>query len=86
MNSNDYYMFIPLHPCPVACLVRGTGNVDGSGTVELYTGCNQGGLKRMKDDILDHIRTAINAEIEELHCNSGKHSYDVQVNAIMIVE
>ena len=40
----------------------------------------------MKDDILNRIRTAINAEIEELHCNSGEYSYDVQVNAIMIVE
>ena len=40
----------------------------------------------MDDEILNCIRTAINAEIEELHCNSGEHSYDVQVNAIMIVE
>ena len=40
----------------------------------------------MTDKTLNRIRTAINAEIEELHCNSGEHSYDVQVNAIMIVE
>ena len=40
----------------------------------------------MTDETLNRIRTAINAEIAELHCNSGKHSYDVQVNAIMIVE
>ena len=40
----------------------------------------------MGDDTLNRIRTAINAEIAELHCNSGEHSYDVQVNAIMIVE
>lgn len=40
----------------------------------------------MTDETLNRIRTAINAEIEELHCNSGEHSYDVQVNAIMIVE
>ena len=40
----------------------------------------------MTHETLNRIRTAINAEIEELHCNSGEHSYDVQVNAIMIVE
>lgn len=40
----------------------------------------------MTDETLNRIRTAINAEIEELHCNSGEHSYDVQVNAIMIAE
>ena len=40
----------------------------------------------MTDETLNRIKTAINAEIEELHCNSGEHSYDVQVNAIMIVE
>ena len=40
----------------------------------------------MTDETLNRIRTAINAEIEELHCNSGEHSYDVQTNAIMIVE
>ena len=40
----------------------------------------------MDDETLNRIRTAINAEIEELHCNSGEHSYDVQVNAIMIAE
>ena len=38
------------------------------------------------DDTLNRIRTAINAEIEELHCNMGKHSKEVQTNAIMIVE
>lgn len=43
-------------------------------------------VKRMTDETLNRIRTAINAEIEELHCNSGEHSYDVQVNAIMMVE
>lgn len=40
----------------------------------------------MTDETLNSIRMAINAEIEELHCNSGEHAYDVQVNAIMIVE
>ena len=40
----------------------------------------------MTDETLNRIRMAINAEIAELHCNSGEHSYDVQVNAIMIVE
>lgn len=40
----------------------------------------------MKDDILSRIRTAINAEIAELHCNMGKHSKEVQTNAIMMVE
>ena len=40
----------------------------------------------MTDETLNRIRTAINAEIEELHCNSEEHSYDVQVNAIMIAE
>ena len=38
------------------------------------------------DETLNRIRTAINAEIEELHCNMGKHSKEVQTNAIMIVE
>ncbi len=37
-------------------------------------------------DAVNRIRNEINAEIAELHCNSGEHSYDVQVNAIMIVE
>lgn len=36
----------------------------------------------MTYETLNRIRTAINAEIEELHCNSGEHSYDVQVNAM----
>ena len=40
----------------------------------------------MTYETLNRIRMAINAEIEELHCNSGEHAYDVQVNAIMIVE
>ena len=40
----------------------------------------------MDDDTLSRIRTAINAEIAELHCNMGKHSKEVQTNAIMIVE
>ena len=40
----------------------------------------------MTDEILNRIRTAINVEIEELHCNMGKHSKDVQTNAIMIAE
>ena len=40
----------------------------------------------MTDETLNRIRNEINAEIAELHCNSGEHSYDVQTNAIMIVE
>ena len=40
----------------------------------------------MTDETLNRIRTAINAEIAELHCNMGKHSKDVQTNAIMIAE
>ena len=40
----------------------------------------------MTNETLNRIRNEINAEIEELHCNSGEHAYDVQVNAIMIVE
>lgn len=40
----------------------------------------------MTYETLNRIRNEINAEIEELHCNSGEHSYDVQVNAIMIAE
>ena len=42
--------------------------------------------KAMDDDTLSRIRTAINAEIAELHCNMGKHSKEVQTNAIMMVE
>ena len=38
------------------------------------------------DETLNRIRTAINAEIAELRENSDKHSKEVQVNAIMIVE
>ena len=37
----------------------------------------------MTDETLNRIRTAINAEIAELHCNMGKHSKEVQTNAIM---
>lgn len=40
----------------------------------------------MTDDTLSRIRTAINAEIAELHCNMGKHSKEVQINAIMMAE
>ena len=40
----------------------------------------------MGDDTLNRIRNEINAEIEELHSNMGKHSKEVQTNAIMIVE
>ena len=40
----------------------------------------------MTDETLNCIRTAINAEIAELHCNMGKHSKEVQTNAIMMVE
>lgn len=40
----------------------------------------------MTDETLNRIRTAINAEIAELHCNMGKHSKEVQTNAIMIAE
>lgn len=40
----------------------------------------------MKDDILNRIRTAINAEIVELRENSDKHSHEVQTNAVMIAE
>ena len=43
-------------------------------------------VKRMADETLNRIRTAINAEIAELHCNMGKHSKEVQTNAIMMVE
>lgn len=40
----------------------------------------------MNDDTLSRIRTAINTEIAELHCNMGKHSKEVQTHAIMMVE
>ena len=40
----------------------------------------------MTDETLNRIRMAINAEIAELRENSDKHSHEVQVNAIMIVE
>ena len=43
-------------------------------------------MKRMTDETLNRIRMAINAEIEELHCNMGKHSKEVQTNAIMMAE
>ena len=40
----------------------------------------------MGDDTLNRIRNEINAEIAELHSNMGKHSKEVQTNAIMIAE
>lgn len=40
----------------------------------------------MDDETLNRIRTAINSEIAELHSNMGKHSKEVQTNAIMIAE
>lgn len=40
----------------------------------------------MTDETLNRIRTAINSEIAELHSNMGKHSKEVQTNAIMIAE
>lgn len=40
----------------------------------------------MGDDTLNRIRTAIDEEIAELNFNMGKHSKEVQVNAIMIAE
>ena len=40
----------------------------------------------MDNDTLNRIRNEINAEIAELHSNMGKHSKEVQTNAIMIVE
>ena len=40
----------------------------------------------MTDETLNRIRTAINAEIAELNFNMGKHSKEVQTNAIMMVE
>ena len=43
-------------------------------------------MKRLTDETLNRIRTAINAEIAELRENSDKHSHEVQTNAIMITE
>lgn len=43
-------------------------------------------VKRMTDETLNRIRNEINAEIAELHSNMGKHSKEVQTNAIMMVE
>ena len=43
-------------------------------------------VKRMTDETLNRIRTAINAEIAELRENSDKHSHEVQTHAIMMVE
>lgn len=40
----------------------------------------------MTDETLNRIRTAINSEIAELHSNMGKHSKEVQTNAIMMAE
>lgn len=40
----------------------------------------------MTYETLNRIRNEINAEIAELHNNMGKHSKEVQTNAIMIVE
>ena len=40
----------------------------------------------MDDDTLNRIRMAINSEIAELHNNMGKHSKEVQTNAIMMAE
>lgn len=40
----------------------------------------------MTDETLNRIQMAINSEIAELHSNMGKHSKDVQTNAIMIAE
>ena len=40
----------------------------------------------MTDETLNRIQMAINSEIAELHSNMGKHSKDVQTNAIMMVE
>ena len=40
----------------------------------------------MADETLNRIRNEINAEIAELHSNMGKHSKEVQTNAIMMVE
>ena len=40
----------------------------------------------MTYETLNRIRNEINAEIAELHRNMGKHSKEVQTNAIMMVE
>ena len=40
----------------------------------------------MTNETLNRIRNEINAEIAELHRNMGKHSKEVQTNAIMMVE
>ena len=40
----------------------------------------------MTDETLNRIRNEINAEIAELHSNMGKHSKEVQTNAIMMAE
>lgn len=48
--------------------------------------CGEDEVMAMTYETLNRIRTAINAEIEELHRNMGKHSKEVQVNAIMMVE
>ena len=40
----------------------------------------------MTDETLNRIRNEINAEITEIHRYIGKHSKEVQTNAIMIVE
>ncbi len=40
----------------------------------------------MTYETLNRIRGAINSEIAELHSNMGKHSKEVQTNAIMIAE
>lgn len=43
-------------------------------------------MTAMDDATLSRIRMAINSEIAELHSNMGKHSKEVQSNAIMMVE
>lgn len=40
----------------------------------------------MTDETLNRIRNEINEEITEIHRYMGKHSKEVQTNAIMIVE
>ena len=40
----------------------------------------------MTDETLNRIRMAIDEEIAELNFNMGKHSKEVQTNAIMIAE
>ena len=52
----------------------------------IFAVMENGRTVNMTDETLNRIRTAINAEIAELHCNMGKHSKEVQTNAIMIVE